>query len=77
MEKSQTKTKFLFSQQVSQSLWTGTGILKNSTGTELSLWIGIGGLKQGPNYQGNLHDTIAYFGKFSKQFSWKKYSFEP
>ena len=35
-------TQFLFSQQVSQSLWTGKGILKNSTGVELSLWIGIG-----------------------------------
>ena len=47
-------TKILFLQQVSQSLWTGTGILKNSTGAELSLWIGIGGLEQGPNSQGNL-----------------------
>ena len=61
MEKSQTplppvplNPKILFPQQVSQSLWFSTGILKNSTGAELSLWIGIGDLEQGPNTQENL-----------------------
>ena len=69
-------TKFLFPQQVIQSFWTGKDILKNSTGTELSLWIGIRGLEQGPTVREIYKlDDIAYFGKFSKQVSWKKILF--
>ena len=50
-----------------------TSILKNSTGTELSLWIGIEGLGKGPNSQRNIQIRwYCLLDKFWKQFSWKK-----
>ena len=58
---------FYFPKQVSQSLWTGRGILKISTGTELSLWIGQGAWDKTPTVREIYKlDDIAYFGKFSK-----------
>ena len=65
---------FFFDKQVSQNLWTGTGMFKNSTGDELLLW--IEGLGQSPNSQENL--KIWRYCLFWQilQIRFKKYSFE-
>ena len=57
---------FYFPKQLSQSLWTGTSILKNGIGIELSLWIG-GSWDKAPTVREIYKlDDITYLCEFSK-----------